>query len=72
MFLCPLHLHEHCIKILQHSPAGLFLIYVMTVQVLLPPQGSLLALLRASPEYSTFLDMVTFAEMEQELEQESR
>jgi hypothetical protein len=44
----------------------------MMVQVLLPPQGSLLALLRASPEYSTFLDMVTFAEMEQELEQESR
>jgi hypothetical protein len=42
------------------------------VQVLLPPQGSLLSLLKASPEFSSFLDLVSFAEMEDELEEEAR
>jgi hypothetical protein len=42
------------------------------VQVLLPPQGSLLSLLKASPEFSSFLDLVNFAEMEDELAEEAR
>ena len=40
--------------------------------MLLPPQGTLLSLLKASPEYSTFMELVTLAEMEEELEKEAR
>jgi hypothetical protein len=38
----------------------------------LPPHGSLLALLKSSPEYSTFLELVTLADLEDEIEKEGR